>query len=162
MDVRLSQNIAFLTYGVADRFDISVGLPAVHSAVAARTYDGTIYAGNGFGNPTCWCVNTFTPGSPTLIQQQIGQSSLGKTGFGDLLVRAKGTVYRKPSAVVAIGADVRLPTGDAANYLGVGTISVKPFVAVSFIANPCETESCYRRISMRDGNSAGRAFWAVH
>jgi hypothetical protein len=138
MDVRLSQNIAFLTYGVTDRFDVSVGLPMVHSAVAARTYDGTIYAGNGAGTlgSTCWCANTFTPGSPTLIQQQIGQASYGKTGFGDLLVRAKGTVYRKPNAVVAIGADVRFPTGDAANYLGVGTTSVKPFVAVSFYSKP--------------------------
>jgi hypothetical protein len=138
MDVRLSQNIAFLTYGVTDRFDVSVGLPMVHSAVAARTYDGAIYAGNGFGTngSTCWCANTFTPASPTLIQQQIGQASFGKTGFGDLLVRAKGTVYRKPSAVVAVGADVRFPTGDAANYLGVGTTSVKPFVAVSFYSKP--------------------------
>jgi hypothetical protein len=65
----------------------------VHSAVAARTYDGTIYAGNGAGTlgSTCWCANTFTPGSPKLIQEQIGQASYGKTGFGDLLVRAKGT-----------------------------------------------------------------------
>jgi hypothetical protein len=138
MDVRLSQNIAFLTYGLTDRFDVSVGLPVIHSAVAARTYNGTIYAGDGFGNPTCWCANTFTPGAPTLIQQQIGQASYGKTGFGDLLVRAKGTVYRKPNAAIALGADLRLPTGDAQNYLGVGTTSVKPFVAVSFYSKPFE------------------------
>jgi len=135
MDVRLSQNIAFLTYGVSDRFDVSVGLPVVHSAVAARTYDGTIWSGAGNAPDnvnTCWCVNTFTPGKPNLFLGQIGTASYGKTGFGDLLVRAKGTVYRKPNAVVAIGADVRFPTGDASNYLGVGTTSVKPFVAVSF------------------------------
>jgi hypothetical protein len=138
MDVRLSQDIAFLTYGLTDRFDISVGLPVIHSAVAARTYNGTIYAGNGFGTngSTCWCANTFTPASPTLLQQQIGQASYGKSGFGDLLVRAKGTVYRKPQAAIALGADLRLPTGDAENYLGVGTTTVKPFVAVSFYSKP--------------------------
>lgn len=136
MDIRLSQNIAFLTYGLADRFDVSVGLPVIHSAVAAKTYDGTIYAGTGFGNPTCWCVNTFTPGYPTLIQQQIGQSSMSQTGFGDLLLRLKGTVVRKPGVVVAVGTDLRFPTGDEKNYLGVGAMSVKPFAAVSLYSKP--------------------------
>ena len=138
MDVRLSQNIAFLTYGVTDSFDVSVGLPVVHSAVAARTYNGAIYAGNGYGTngSACWCISTFTPGFPTLTQPQIGQASAGKTGFGDLLIRAKGTVFRKPSMVVALGADLRLPTGDEQNYLGVGATSVKPFAAVSFYTKP--------------------------
>ncbi len=138
MDVRLSQDIAFLTYGITDRFDISVGLPMVHAAVAARTFNGTIYAGNGFGSngSGCWCNNTLTPGSPTLIQSQINQASSSKTGFGDLLVRAKGTVLRRPGMVVALGADLRLPTGDEANYLGVGATSVKPFVAVSLYSKP--------------------------
>ncbi|HJT86554.1 MAG TPA: hypothetical protein VJ732_01835 [Bryobacteraceae bacterium] len=136
MDVRLSQNIAFLTYGLTDRLDVSLGLPVVHSAIAARTYNGTIYAGNGFGNPTCWCANTFTPGTPTLIQPQIGQANLEKSGFGDLLVRVKGTVFRTPRAVIGVGGDVRFPTGDAKNYLGVGATSVKPFVAVSLYSKP--------------------------
>lgn len=136
MDVRLSQDITFLTYGVTDSLDVSVGLPVVHSAVAARTFNGMIYAGNGAGNPTCWCANTFTPGSPSLILPSIGQSSLAKTGFGDVLLRVKGTVVRKPGAVVAIGGDLRLPSGDAANYLGVGTTTVKPFAAVSFYSKP--------------------------
>ena len=138
LDVRLSQNIAFFTYGVTDRLDVSLGLPMVHSAVSGRTYDGTIYAGNGFGTngSTCWCVNTFTPGYPTLIQQQIGQAARSKTGFGDILVRVKGTVIRKSSAVIAVGGDVRFPTGDEQNYLGVGTITAKPFAAVSFYTKP--------------------------
>jgi hypothetical protein len=136
MDIRLSQNIAFLTYGLTDRFDVSLGLPVIHAAVAARTYNGTIFAGTGFGNPTCWCVNTFTPGFPTLIQQQIGQSSLSKTGFGDVLLRLKGTVIRTPGVVVAIGTDLRFPTGDEQNYLGIGATAVKPFAAVSLYSKP--------------------------
>ena len=136
MDVRLSQNITFLTYGVTDRFDVSVGLPVVHTAVAARTYGGVIYAGNGFGGPTCWCANTFTAGSPTLLEPIIGQASFGKTGFGDFLVRAKATVLRSTHTVLGIGADVRFATGDVDNYLGVGTTSVKPFAALSFYTKP--------------------------
>ena len=138
MDIKLAQNIAFLTYGATDRFDISLGLPLIHSSVSARTYNGVIYAGNGFGTQgsTCWCVNTFTPGYPTLIQPQIGQTALSKSGFGDVLVRLKGTVVRTSGTVFALGGDIRFPTGDAENYLGVGTTTVKPFAAVSFYTRP--------------------------
>jgi hypothetical protein len=81
-------------------------------------------------------VNTFTPGSPTLLLPQIGQSSVSKSGFGDLLLRGKGTIISKPRAVVAVGADLRFPTGDEQNYLGVGAASVKPFVALSLYSKP--------------------------
>ncbi|HLK64610.1 MAG TPA: hypothetical protein VKU19_14295 [Bryobacteraceae bacterium] len=138
LDVRLSQDIAFFTYGVTDRVDVSLGLPVIHAAVSGRMYNGMIYAGNGVGTngSTCWCANTFTPGFPTLIQPQIGSASQGKTGLGDVLVRVKATVYRSSTAVVAVGGDLRLPTGDEANYLGVGTTTVKPFTAVSFYTKP--------------------------
>ncbi len=138
MDVRLSQDIAFLTYGLTDRFDVSVGLPVIHAAVAARTYNATVYAGNGYGanGSACWCVNTLTPGYPTLVQSEVSQSSMSKTGFGDLLLRLKGTVIRKPGVVVAVGTDIRFPTGDEQNYLGVGATSVKPFAALSFYSKP--------------------------
>lgn len=148
MDVRLSQDIAFITYGVTDRFDVSVGLPVVHAAVAARTYDGVIYDGTGGGSaslpangPDCWCAGTFNPGALTstavdFTEPIIGQSSNSKTGFGDLLLRAKGTVIHSSNLALALGADLRLPTGDAQNYLGTGTTSVKPFVALSLYTPP--------------------------
>jgi len=136
MGIHLSQDITFLTYGVTGRFDVSVGLPVVHSGVAARTYNGLIYAGTGFGNPTCWCVNTFTPGAPTLELPQIGDAGLSKTGFGDVLVRLKGTVVRKRNVVMAVGGDLRLPTGNETSFLGTGTTSFKPFTAVSLYTRP--------------------------
>jgi len=139
LDIRLSQDIAFLTYGVTDRFDVSVGLPMVHAAVASRTYNGQIFAGDGLGGQTgtnCWCVDTFTPGSPSLTAPSIGESSRGKTGFGDALLRLKGTVLERPRAAIAVGADLRFATGDANNYLGSGTTSVKPFAAVTLYTNP--------------------------
>ena len=131
MDVRLSQNVAFLTYGVTDRLDVSLGLPLVHAAVAARTFNGVIFGGDGLGHPTCWCVDTFTPGTQTLTVPDFGRSSRGETGFGDMLLRVKGTVLSSANAVIAVGTDLRFPTGDEKNYLGTGAASVKPFVAVS-------------------------------
>jgi hypothetical protein len=139
LDVRLSQDVAFLTYGVSSRIDVSVGLPLVHAAVAATTYNGMIDVGGGLTKQdgmNCWCVDTFTPGVPPtggsgLYAPLIGQASLGKTGFGDLLLRVKGTVIDTERAVIAIGTDLRFPTGNEQNYLGTGATSVKPFVALS-------------------------------
>ncbi len=139
LDVRLSQDVTFLTYGVTNRFDVSLGLPVVHAAVAATTYNGLIYAGDGLGGQNgtnCWCVNTFIPGQQQLTAPYIGQASQSKTGFGDMLLRLKGTVIDSPNAVVAVGADLRFATGDAQNYLGTGATSVKPFVAVSLYSKP--------------------------
>jgi hypothetical protein len=133
MDIRLSQSIAFLTYGLTNRVDVAVGLPMVHSAVAATAYNGQIFSGAGDGtqNGQCWCINTFTPGAFNLKLPFIGSSSMSKTGFGDLLVRGKAAVLVKPAAVLSVGGDIRFPTGDAENYLGAGTTTAKPFMALS-------------------------------
>lgn len=139
LDVRLSQDITFLTYGVTSRFDVSVGVPVVHSAVASTAYNGIIYSGTGTSfksGDQCWCVNTFTPGTFDLTRPYIGQASEGKTGIGDVILRFKGTVLESPNAVLAIGTDLRLPSGDASNYLGTGTTSVKPFLALSLYSKP--------------------------
>jgi hypothetical protein len=138
MDVRLSQDIAFLTYGVTNRFDLSLGLPLVHAAVAASTYNGQIYVGDGLGGAgdNCWCTNTFVPGVQTSTLPQIGAAHQSKTGFGDMLLRAKGTVLEKRRVAVAVGADLRFPTGDENNYLGVGATSVRPFMALSLYSKP--------------------------
>lgn len=135
LDVRLSQDIAFLTYGITDRIDVSLGLPVVHAAVASTAYNGIIYSGSGvdFNNgDKCWCVSTFTPGTFALAVPYIGQSSLSKTGFGDVVLRFKDALLRRPNAALAVGVDLRFPTGDAQNYLGTGATSVKPFMAASY------------------------------
>ena len=147
-DVRLAQNVAFLTYGVTNRFDVSVGLPLVHAAVSSRAYNGLIYVGDGVGDqkgtaqPNCWCASTFTPGSPPLSSTgqvdgsglflpQINYSNFAKTGLGDVLLRFKGNVLERAKVALALGVDLRLPTGDERNFLGTGAIAVKPFAALS-------------------------------
>jgi hypothetical protein len=48
-----------------------------------------------------------------------------------MVVRAKDAVLRRSNLVMAAGVDLRLPTGDAKNYLGIGTTAVKPFLVLS-------------------------------
>ena len=51
-------------------------------------------------------------------------------GLGDILLRLKGTVARGEQAGLALGVDVRLPSGDELDLLGIGTYGIKPFAAV--------------------------------
>jgi hypothetical protein len=138
MDIRIAQDVAFITYGVTNKLDVSVGLPMVHAAVSASAYNGLIYSGTGFGATTgkCWCVATFSPGAFALTAPAIGQSSMGKTGYGDTIVRVKNIILERPNAVLAAGVDLRFGTGDESNYLGTGTTSVKPFLALSLYSKP--------------------------
>ena len=42
------------------------------------------------------------------------------SGLGDIMVRLKHTLRKRASSGVAVGIDVRLPTGDEMNLLGSG------------------------------------------
>jgi hypothetical protein len=53
-----------------------------------------------------------------------------------MIVRVKDAVFERPNLVFAVGTDLRLPTGDAYNYLGTGTMSIKPFAAISLYTKP--------------------------
>jgi len=44
----------------------------------------------------------------------------------------KGTAWKGERAALALGVDVRVPTGDQLNFTGAGAAGVKPFVAWSF------------------------------
>jgi len=47
-------------------------------------------------------------------------------------MRVKGMAWKGNRAAVALGADVRMPTGDALNFIGAGAYGVKPFVVWSY------------------------------
>jgi hypothetical protein len=65
-------------------------------------------------------------------------ASASASGLGDLTVRLKGTIKSTDTHGVAVGLDVRMPTGDAMELLGTGTAGVQPFAIWS---------ATYQRIS---------------
>jgi hypothetical protein len=52
-------------------------------------------------------------------------------GIGDVSLRVKANLYHDDRLSFAILTDVRLPTGDANNFLGSGTVGIKPVAALS-------------------------------
>jgi hypothetical protein len=56
------------------------------------------------------------------------------SGIGDVVARVKWNAWEGERAGVAVGVDVRFPSGDALNFLGSGSYGVKPFAVVSYRA----------------------------
>jgi len=52
-------------------------------------------------------------------------------GIGDVTFRVKANLYHDDRLSFALLADVRTPTGDASNFLGSGTVGIKPVAALS-------------------------------
>jgi hypothetical protein len=94
---------ASATHGLTDRIDLTVAVPLVSLALRGARTD--VYRG-----------------LPSLQATADATAS----GLGDILVGGKYNVWRRGGSGMAMGADVRLPTGDEQNLLGTGKASVAP------------------------------------
>ena len=56
------------------------------------------------------------------------------TGISDVVARVKWNAWEGERAGIAVGVDVRFPTGDAVNYLGSGSYGLRPFFVFSYRA----------------------------
>jgi hypothetical protein len=124
IDANVSQFTVFFSYGLADRLDLSIAIPIV-SAEMTVVSDATVLRLSG-SDPT---VHFFD--NPSSNRRSF-TSSGSASGIGDLVVRLKGTAAKGESVGLALGADIRIPTGDEENLLGSGAAGFKPFAAVTF------------------------------
>jgi hypothetical protein len=122
----ISQFTAFLSLGVTDRFDVSLAVPVVTTdlnvvSVATIRRLGTI-------NPL---THFYRQSDGEVGNQRIFSAVGSASGLGDMTVRMKGTVARRSYGNMALGLDVRLPTGDEMDLLGTGTVGLQPFAVWS-------------------------------
>jgi hypothetical protein len=101
---------------------------------------GRLYAGTG---PFEGCAITlscsgyfyyFDPSNPATSLTKEFSNAKTASGIGDVVFRLKGTIFQGERAAVALGGDVRVPSGDEKNFLGSGAAGVAPFVAISYRA----------------------------
>jgi hypothetical protein len=106
---------AFATYGVTDRFDVGVAVPinrvALNATLASRV--GNTLTGISDNEP--------------LVTSDSGTAS----GIGDMVIRAKFNVLNRRAWAIGESVEVRLPTGDERELLGVAG----PQVKLTFIAS---------------------------
>jgi hypothetical protein len=134
IDLKIHQVTTFLTFGLTNRVDVSVAIP-IQEVKMSIVSDATIVDNSGSGThafntrPGCGSVVNMT----NCLNQSFSNAS-GASGIGDIILRVKGSVWKGERAALAIGADVRVPTGDSLNFLGAGAAGVKPFVVWSYRA----------------------------
>lgn len=91
------------TVGVTDRFDVSAGIPFIRLTLQGERVD--TYRGRQ-------------------LLQATGSAST--SGLGDVVVRARYNFFRHGASGLAVGSEVRLPTGREEDLLGAGQASITP------------------------------------
>ena len=126
IDASVDQFTAFVTYGLTDRLDVSLAVPFVSTELLVVS-EATIQR-IGTENPE---VHFYQMADGTLGDRRIFTAFGSARGIGDLTIRLKGRLWKGATSGVALGLDLRVPSGDEENLLGAGAPGVKPFVAWS-------------------------------
>ena len=138
IDISVDQATALFTLGLLDRLDVSLAIPMLRVDMTVAS-NATIYrigtCPGGLGTTPCspathYFANPSAAGGFGNQREFVksGQAS----GIGDLVVRFKATAIKTAHTGLALGADVRFPTGDEEKLLGSGASGIKPFLAFSF------------------------------
>jgi len=136
IDLKINQSTIFATVGITNRLDVSVAIPIVNASVTATSTASIFRVAaadvNGVGaDPTTGQFHYFDQANPNGSTTKTFVNSSSASGIGDVIIRAKGTLWKNDKTGVALGMDFRMPTGDERNFLGSGAAGFKPFFVAS-------------------------------
>jgi hypothetical protein len=131
VEATVSQMTGVLTYGVTDRVDVSVAVPVVRTTLNVVSRATVQRLGTGSQLPVHFFRNPDLPGGYGSDREFTARGTA--SGLGDIILRAKGTVFREGHRGLAAGLDLRLPSGDEADLLGTGGVGVRAFTALSLL-----------------------------
>jgi len=129
IDLKVGQFITYLNYGLADRVDVSVAVPFVKVDLGVTSLATIQRIGTASNPATHFFRDPSAPG--TFGNSKTFSSSGSASGVGDVIGRLKGRLVKSGATGVALGVDVRFPTGDEEDLLGSGAWGVKPFLVLS-------------------------------
>jgi len=146
IDLKAHQIVIDGTFGLTSRIDLSVDVPILDvrlgitsNALINRVVPQPLAPSAPYYSTTVdGFFHFFNISNPAGSLSQVFSNSNGSglrrsaAGIGDVIFRVKGTVLRHERARVALGLNVRTPTGDEKNFLGAGAIGIKPFIAASY------------------------------
>ena len=122
IEATVDQATTFVTLGVTDRFDVSLAVPIVSNYLKVVS-DATIHRLGTTNNLT----HFFRQANGDVGERRTFTAIGSASGLGDLMIRLKHTVRKRESSGMAVGMDIRLPTGDELNLLGSGAPGLQPF-----------------------------------
>lgn len=117
----INQFTVFLTYGLTDRLDVSIAAPFMSNDLQIRSHATVQRIGTQSDD-----IHFFREADDSVGDQRVFNASGSASGIGDLTVRLKGNVWR--TGGLSFGLDMRVPTGNEQDLLGVGAAGVKPFI----------------------------------
>jgi hypothetical protein len=126
IDSEVTRSAAFLTYGVTNDLDVSIAVPYI-SADIVVTSDATI---RRIGTTTPE-IHFFRAADDSIGDRRLYTAFGHSSGPGDITVRMKQAIKKSPTNGIALGLDLRLPTGDERQLLGTGAAGIQPFAAWS-------------------------------
>jgi hypothetical protein len=127
IDLKIHQFTTFVTFGLTNRIDVSMAIPIENVRMGVFS-NATIVSNSNSGDH----IFAPTPGCPAPCLNNSFSNVRNASGIGDIILRVKGTAWKGERAAVALGVDVRVPTGDKLNFLGAGAAGVRPFVVWSY------------------------------
>jgi hypothetical protein len=122
IEAQVNQFTAFISYGLTDRLDLSLAIPMVSTDLTVISAASVQRIGTT--NPE---VHFFRAYDDSVGDHRTFTAFGSASGIGDLTLRLKGRI----ASSMALGFDVRVPTGDEENLLGVGAPGVRPFIVMS-------------------------------
>ncbi|MGH7584087.1 MAG: hypothetical protein ACREL5_12760 [Gemmatimonadales bacterium] len=115
--VQFTQATAFATWGVIRNLDLSVSVPVVHLSMSGTSFAQLMPFG---ANTPHYFGSTADPSL-----NATAASSGSASGIGDVAARVKAVIANHGRSSLAVVGDVRLPSGDADNFLGTGSTSFR-------------------------------------
>lgn len=113
-----------LSYGVTDRLDLGAAIPLVSVDIEAQSTLQLQRIATGEAS----AIHVFLNGTRTDTVRQSGSAS----GVGDVVLRGKYRLVGGSRGGLALGADLRLPTGEERDLLGTGATQLKALLIASF------------------------------
>jgi Putative MetA-pathway of phenol degradation len=123
LSFKTDRTIISASYGVHDRVDVSVLVPLEHTTASGSSAYKLRLNGSDLTADQCVVFSDQSRLCPYTTNSK-GTSS----GIGDIILRGKVAVTSTPMLDLAVGLDVRLPTGDDEQLLGVGKRQTKLMV----------------------------------
>jgi hypothetical protein len=122
INANVSQYTTFFTVGITDRLDVSVAMPIVATDLSVVS-EATVRR-LGTTNPL---THFFRQSNGDIGDRRLFTARASASGIGDVTVRVKSSLRRTTGGGLAVGLDVRMPTGDAMELAGAGTAGLQPF-----------------------------------
>jgi hypothetical protein len=117
IDLKIHQFVGYATFGLSNNIDASIAVPILRVDMRYTVNENYF---NSFG------------GGAHLFQNSQAEQA---TGIGDIVLAIKDHLWKfEKGGGLTIGAEFRLPTGDALNFLGSGAYGLKPYATFTYAA----------------------------